>query len=479
MKRALALLALFGGCVTTRGELKEDAERCESFAAFDRTVRERLDALLAEAPGEQLVQESSRLNLARRTCARHVLAGLRERRETDGIEAVQRELDALSATYQPAELRALMAAALGGDASQLEPLVQEARQRTTREAGTDAAARRDDAERAKLEVKAPASLGPEPVAPDSMCDAPTPCEQLTCVLKEGAAFEVPARRCLDTLGTLPPRARAEALSAVLLQLPAKPGAARTEALTALQTLELQLWPEVDAALAAKQPGRAAQLAVVFRGLPARSARVEALRDAARAHHLARAAELSASPDAAWLHQKLAESFGGPEAPAPKREGHWEPVRWRCKAEQPALPTLPAGLSAILTVRCEEPPRAESRPDALRTFELEKEMAGQRVRGSLTVLCADRSSLFTVQTEDLGALPAELSRLVDQGVGACARLHTFAATRSCTELRKRTPAQVLERFVDHHRFTHRWEPCFVEWLLSVEGVAPPELASQPR
>ncbi|MFZ5446597.1 MAG: hypothetical protein ACOZQL_41805 [Myxococcota bacterium] len=472
MTRWGGLALLLAACATTGASLHDEAPRCESFASFDARVRTELDALLREAPGDRLVHESSRLNLARRTCARHVLSELRSRRETDGLEAVQRELDALSATYAADELRALLTAALGDDAAQLEPLLQEARQRTTRVAGAAAAQRRDDDERSRLAVEAPESMGPAPSAPDTMCDEPTPCAQLDCVLKDGAPFELPARRCLDTLAPLEPWRRADALSVVLLKLPAKPGPARSDALSMLQTLERQLWPEVDAALLARHPGRAAQLANAFRGLPARRDEVARLREAALAHHLARATELASSPAAAWLHRKLAEGFGGPPTPDLDTRGRWEPLRWRCKADQPTLPALPGGLSAILSVRCDEPPKRDARPDALRTFELEREMSGQRVRGSLTVACADRTNLFTVQAEDLATLPAELSRLVDTAVGACARIHTFAATRSCAELRRLTPAAVIERFVGHQRFTHRWEPCFVEWMLANEGVSPP-------
>lgn len=66
----------------------------------------------------------------------------------------------------------------------------------------------------------------------------------------------------------------------------------------LETLRAQLWPQVEAALAQGHPGRAAQLASLFRALPAVSARVEQLRDAAQAHHLARAKELAGAPEAA-------------------------------------------------------------------------------------------------------------------------------------------------------------------------------------
>jgi hypothetical protein len=468
---------LVAGCATTTVSLQRDAEQCESFATFDARVRGELDALLSSAPGDQLVKESSRLNLARRACARHVLGELRTTRERAGIEAVQRELDALTVTYREEDLRALIDAALGEDAAQLGPLLQEAKQRTTREAAAGAAAHRDDAEREHLKVDGPSSLGPEPELPSTLCAASQPCEQLDCVLEHDGAFELPARACLDTLTALAPHARADALSALLSKLPSRPGPARTEAQVALQTLERQLWAEVEAAVAAKQPGRAAQLASLLRGLPARRARIEQLRDAAQAHHLARAKELSAFPDAVWLHRALAESFGGPPAPeVPKTAGTWESTsRWRCKSERPALPPVPTGLKAVLNVRCQEPAKVDGRPDGMRTFELERQLAAERVTGSLTVLCGapnvDRSS-HTLQADDVAALPEEVARLLETSLGACVRIHRYAATRSCTELNTLSVGELLSRFVTHHRFTNRWEPCFVEWLLATEGVAPP-------
>ena len=477
MKRLWASL-LLAGCATTGGALRE-AQRCDSFAEFDARTREQLDALLADAPGEVLVKEASRLNLARRTCAKHTLTELRARREADGIEAVQRELDAMTATYRREDLRALMVDALGAEVAQLEPLLEEARQRTTREAGASHAGQRDDAELGKLQVDAPTSMGPEPELPATMCDEPTPCAQLRCVQEadpgeDGKHLQRPARACLDSLATLEPHARANAVSEVLLGLPTAPSPTRTEAMTTLETLRRQLWPEVEAAVSGKQPGHAAQLANVLRGLPSLHARVEALRDAAQAHHLARAKALEKFPDAAWLQRRLAQDFGGPEAPALGSEGTWANHRWRCEGELPELPPLPAGLSGSVMARCEKAPtpRADQPGESLRTFDLEKEMRGQRVLGTVNLACADRTNSFALSADDVASVPHEVARMVDLAVGACTRIHGFAATRSCTELSSKGPGELITRFVGHARFTHRWEPCFVEWLLATEGTAPP-------
>ncbi|MDP1824305.1 MAG: hypothetical protein Q8L48_13710 [Archangium sp.] len=481
--RSPALVLMLASCATTSAQLARDAASCESFATFDEQTRRQLDALLTEAPGDTLVREASRLNTARRTCARHVLEGLLALREARGVEAVQQELDALSATYRRDDLRALMTQTLGEDVANLEPLLLEARLRVNRSGAAAGAERLDDVELNKLKVDAPETTSPPPEVPESMCDERSPCAQLRCVVEHPPSSpEAAARACLDEATALEPQVRAKRAAEVLSLLPPAASPARTEARMMLDTLRLQLWPQVEAAIAAKQPGRAAQVASLFRALPAVSERVEQLRDAAQAHHLARARELAASPEAAWLHRRLAEELGGPEAPPLAGTGKWEAPRWRCKTPMPTpLPALPPGVGATLTMRCVEAPpeKKKSGDDSMRTFELESSLQGQRLDGTLHVTCADRSSSYTVRVEDPGvegfpeeALRQELQRLAARTLPDCARIHEFAATRSCTELRKRTPGEIITRFVDHARFLGRWEPCFEEWLLATEGVTPP-------
>lgn len=532
-----ALVAVLGcwllACVAPREQLVREGPGCDSFAAFDARAREQLDALLAEAPGEALVRESSRLNASRRACARNTLGSLLERREREGLEAVQRELDALTQAYPQGELRALMADALGPDVASLEPLLQEAQVKVRRTADAPRLERRDDAERKKLEAPMPESMGAAPEVPDTLCDEPTPCGQLRCVASnEGASVEKPARRCLDAAASLAPLARAEQVAQVLALLPEGPSGVRTEALSALETLRRQLWPEVlraaggpgcagagaagppDRGVPADrgapadlggsaehgvppdrssrpdctgQPARAARLASPFRALPNVRAQVEALREAARAYHLARAKQLERSPSAAWLHRALAHELGADEPATLEAKGRWQPLRWRCKAEPLALPELPAGVEGTLSVKCGgEAPAEQPRTDSLRTFELESSMRSQRVEGSLSLTCAGKAQLFDVRVQEPGlegfpeeALRQELQRLVERAVTECGRLHALAATRSCAELRRLTPAEVIERFVTHARFTQRWEPCFVEWLEASEGVSPPPVPSAPK
>lgn len=481
-----ALLLL--SCATTSAQLERDAATCDSFAEFDAKTREQLDALLAEAPGETLVREASRLNTARRTCARHAVSKMLALREERGVEAVQQELNALSATYRPDDLRALMTASLGGDLTPLEPLLVEARTRVTRQANTRRAERRDDAEREKLKVDAPETLGEAPLIPESLCDERKPCEQLRCVLEHPPASpEAAARGCLDEVTTAEPHARARRAAVVLALLPPSPSPARTEARMMLDTLRAQLWPQVEAAIAARQRGRAAQVASLFRASPSVSAQVEQLRDEAQAHHLARAKAQAATPEAVWLHRRLAEEFGGPEAPPLEATGRWEAPRWRCSSPIPTLPELPAGLVGTLAMRCDAQRAApEKKSGDMRTFELESSLRGQRLEGSLHVVCADRSSDALVTVEDPGVegFPAQaFQQVLEQGIARaateCARIHELAATRSCTELRKKTAGELIARFVDHARFLHRWEPCFEEWLLATEGVSPPAPPQPPR
>ncbi len=472
------------GCATDGAARGTPGARCESFAAFDAQTREQLDALLREAPGERLVQESSRLNAERRACARHVAAGLLQRREARGVEAVQREVDALAATYAEAELDGLLSEALGGDARALAPLVTEARVKAQREAAATPLEARDDAERRKLAVTPPEDLGPAPAMPETLCDEPTGCGQLRCVLEHPPASpDAAAKRCLDEVARLDVQRRAERLAEVLSLLPTAPGPARTEARVQLETLQRQRWPEVERALAAKQPGRAAWLAAPFRALPSVRAQADALFSAGTAHHLDAAKQLAANADAAWVHEALAARLEGRTVPLPGRKGEWAPRRWLCGEDQPELPGVPAGLRAVLTVRCAAPKREEKRDDPMRTFELE---AAMKVDATLALECAGRttSATFRVQEPGVESFPAEalrreLERRLAADLETCAQTHRLAATASCADLRGLAPAQVLARFVGHARFTRRWEPCFVEWLEATEGVPPPPLEESPR
>ena len=181
------------GCATTSAQLQRDAATCDSFPEFDEQVRRQLDTLLTDAPGDTLVREASRLNTARRTCARHVISGLLTLRESRGVEAVQQELDALSATYKREDLRALLTESLGADIAPLEPQLTEARTRGNRRGHAARAEKRDDAEREKLKAELPASMGQAPEVPESMCDEHDPCEQLKCVVEHEAKPDRSAR----------------------------------------------------------------------------------------------------------------------------------------------------------------------------------------------------------------------------------------------------------------------------------------------
>lgn len=481
----LVFVAFLTSCAAHLTLTAAETKDCESFSDVDAAVRAELDRLLASAPGDELVKEASRLNLARRACARHRLAVLREVRERDGVEVIQHELDALTRTYGADELRRLVVEQFGPEADQLIPLLAEAKQRAAREGSTAKSDRLDDDALKGLAVDGPSRVGAEPKGPDTLCDAPTPCEQLRCVANEGGNVDPPARACLDSLEKLGATTQAaRGVAAVLSVLPPGVSGTRTEASLKLEALRQATWPRVEKERAAGHPGLAAELASPFSSIAAVAAEVEKLRDAAQAHHLARAKALSQWPDASWLHARIAEQFGGPQLEAPAREGKWDSVRWRCPGEAPALPTLPAGLSATLSVRCEAGAKPTGtttggpQSDLLKTFELEKELRAQRVMGSLNVQCADRSSLFTVNADEADAVPRELSRLMEQLVSACINIHSFAATRSCTELRKKPAGELTARFVDHARFNQKWEPCFVEWLATEEGASPPPLPRPP-
>lgn len=478
VSRRLFWLLLFSSCVTTRAALVDEAPTCDSFATYDARAREQLDALLSEAPGEQLVKETARLNSARRTCARNVLSTLRERREADGIEAVQTEFDALTAAYGAAQLDQLVADTLGDEALQLRPLIEEARQRATREASTSQHARRDEAELKNLKVDAPTTEAPTLTMPSTMCAEATPCAQVSCVVERGEPGDErvkpdlmrAAQQCLDT------RPDDAALAQLIATLqPWAPAGPHTEALTRLESRRRTVWPQVHAARDAQKPALAAQLAAPFVSLPSVRDEVESLRRAAIAKHEARLKEVQRVDEARWLQALVLQSLGGDAPAALAGAGKWDTARWRCEAPVPSpLPTLPPGLDVKLNVRCELPKKKEE-DDAMRTFELRS----MKVTVGLTYTCAGQVSDggFTVQDPALETFPDEtlrheLEQRVPQFVTACARRHQLTATASCTQLRSLGAADIMKRFVGHARFTHRWEPCFVEWFEATEGARLP-------
>ncbi len=57
--RLIVIGALLSSCVTARLTVA-DTQTCDAFGPVDNAVRAELDTLLASAPGEELVRESSR-----------------------------------------------------------------------------------------------------------------------------------------------------------------------------------------------------------------------------------------------------------------------------------------------------------------------------------------------------------------------------------------------------------------------------------
>ncbi|MGV3621249.1 MAG: hypothetical protein ACO1OB_10550 [Archangium sp.] len=471
--RAVVLLSLCS-CVTSRGSLVDDAKTCDSFAEFDARAREQLDALVSEAPGDQLVKETARINSARRACAKHVLGGLRERREEKGLNDVQTELDAMTASYGAAFINDT----LGDDATQLKPLIEEARQRTSREASAAGNARRDDAELANLKVDAPSSTGPSPELPKTMCAEATACMQVDCVVERAdpgdaavrRELEKAARECLDS------KPDVTRLAALLTALePWSPSGAHTDVLRELETRRLAVWPKVEGAKMESKPGLAAQLAAPFADVPSVAREVKDLRAAALSRHQARAKEVANVEEAKWLQLKLVEQFGGEKAPELSSAGRWDTARWRCEATKPTeLPSLPRGLDVKWNVRCEQP-KAAPKDDELRTFELRQ----MKVLISLTSTCAGQTTTtdFTVQEPGSEAFPDEAFRhelevRVPEIITACGRRHQLQSTASCTLLRKLGAADLIKKFVEHWRFTAKWEPCFTEWFEATEGAQLP-------
>lgn len=457
-----------------------DAVQRELDALVAAYRRDDLDALLAESLGDdalalrpQLAEARTRHERARRSGAAARLDGDAAHREASD-ETALRGFDA-------------HVAAADRDAQPLLEAHEAERRRADRDAAEAAralggAAAPDDtaalsALRPADDVTAEALRALENAAPrEGTCHATTPCERLRCDGLSAEEANLHGRACLDATAALPAVERARAVAAVLARLREfGRGPTATEAQRTLETLRLQVWPEIEAAARAGQRGVAAQRATPFLALDSVRAEVQRLRDEAQAHHLTRARALAKTPTAAWLHARIAEELGGPPAaPAPPEKGRWAPPRWRCTAPPPAQPALPPGVEATLHATCAEPKRDTGE---LRTFDMNLE--GTRVNGTLAVTCAEKTLRLPLRAEAPGAsgFPAEafdaaLAEAVGRASGECARQHALAAVGLCAELSRRPIPELKRRFTLAAWLSGRWAPCVAEWLRAAEDALPP-------
>jgi hypothetical protein len=479
--RLLLLLALLAGCAATGAgsstarlaQLEHQAPDCPSFAELDGRVQTESDQLVASAPSEALISGAAALGRARRACARHVLGRLLELRELQGISAVQAELDALARAFTREDLDGLLAAAVGGDANALRPLVAEAYAHHRGEGRTSATA-----------------PPPQPHEEQLLCaELSEPCAAATCLAEHRAAAELSARSraCLDALRTDAPARRAQVTARLIEALrPAGASGVLTEALLTLETLRRQLWPEVLAAKDGGQPLLAAQLAAPFAVLDSSREEVGRLRTQGIAFHLELARGAAPRALAARLHRLVAARAGGPaEPPLQGEPGHWSTARWGCAWTAPSLPTPFQDVELRLLATCRKAaaakrPRPE--PGALSTFELEKSLEQELVEGSVSATCAGRTfrKPFSVRAllfdaSDTGraeALLDELRALVAGAERDCRELRAAQARASCDELATLSSADAEQRYAEAFVATGRWEPCFVAHFTRRYGVGPP-------
>jgi hypothetical protein len=465
---------------------------CERFSTFDAEARALLEEFLTGAPGELLVTGGTRINAARKACARHTLEGLLALREREGLDAVQAELDALARAWPADRLDALLVETPGLDVTTLGPLLAEARERARHDAEASARQRRDERERA--------ALAPWPVPIESAdCAALKGCAAAHCLAEMARAgteaealtsvMRAEARRCLDDNRGRSPEERARHLGALLVDTRAFAGLPEeTETVLTLETLRRALWPEVEAATAAGLPGRAWALATPFAALDSARSAVEAVRQRAVGAHLEAARACGPRALCARLHRRLAASMGGPEEPplAPQ-PGRWERGRWACRRALLALPAAPPATTLRLDATCRRPAPGQGPPDALRTFELEKELVGHALEGEVRATCAGKVVSAPLRVlgfvdaaedrpaeDDGSAARQELERLLSRLASDCRRFHDEAARDACEALASSASADVEQRFAEAAVATGRWAPCFVDWFTRRYGVAPPAL-----
>ncbi len=504
--------------------LERDASTCGDFREFDARAQAVLDEVAASSV--DVLATSRRVTLARKRCAQNVVESLLSRREKEGAEAAQQQLDALALRYSEKTFRELLGA-LGDDpnVSTMAALAVATANTTHRQrqhvAGDDAALsgwKVEAPEAATAHVAAPvAGPGTEDEtrrATVRSCEAKNADAVLACLRElhdhgfssdelRDVAVAASARK-RETLRLLPAAQQAPALGK-WQQAFRELGVDDPGLTTALEAARSARWPDIDEAVRAGDFERAAAWAEPFRWLPKSTAGAERIRQLAAQHQADLARRAAGTPLAARLHASWAERFGGrSDVTTDAQKVEFDVSRFECTRPAPPAPAGAAHLPSRLVARCTRAKRdsdsAKLGPtDAnMKTFDEERSLEWENVDGTLFVTCVNRVLSYRVMSRELAvdsgtsssvlrddpglgtapqsALQVELAKIFGRARRDCQDVVRPLVERDCAALNLAAEVDFAleERFALHARLLDGWPPCFVSWLDAKWGVAPPPL-----
>ncbi|MDP3232200.1 MAG: hypothetical protein Q8N26_05460 [Myxococcales bacterium] len=499
---------LWCACVTAGGSVREratrleaEAERCESFATFEPALAKERDALVATAPGEDLVPASQSLSKARARCAATTIDGLFERQQDKGRSAAVTEVNALTRALGPDETTRLLRAKWGHDADGFlaEVMLSGFAPGPTPDqpAPKEPIAPKRDT---------PTLPGDEHFGEGASCLRRPTVEAAACLAEwrreDAKAQELEAAvralvaRVQKEEKVLEDDARATLLGDVLraLALP-REYVALTPLFDDLGRMTDRLMVRAEALRSA---GKGEAAAVVVRPLllvDESRRRVEPFVQAASRRHTQLALDAKSLHLAAQVHRYLAAWFLGTDAPIPSLEpGQWSAAQWVCQLPKPTLPPLDDGVSARIVARCRELPKTETQQPvdpSMRTFEMEASLPRVRIDADVSVTCGGKTLSEHLTADELvidtsttalddtrpHRLDGPLRTLLGKAAKECREQTRREVELDCARLPP-TSLELTQTFTRHALRLGEWPACYARWFAGMYGRPPPPLRRSP-
>jgi hypothetical protein len=507
----LCACATFGTPGQRVSSLEVDAVTCDDFLAFEARATTLLEELTRAAV--DVIDSTARVTAARRACAAAVLSHLLVLREAQGPEAAQQQLDAIAEALSEPTFSVLINNVTADPNLRAMAALASATAATSRSNRANAGREHDLLSGWRVDAPREASKS-EPLddatasAHVHHCIGLTPDQALECLSELAAQLPGPrereavtsavraaAARKIESLQVLPPAQRAAPLARWASTL-AKREIDAPELAQALEAARQAVWPEV---MTAQREGRVEQAAVLaepFVILPVVRAEVERLREAAAAKQLRSAAQAGSKAWASAFHRHLAARFGAPAASWPETATQWDTSRFRCAHPPGPLPSA-AGLSLRLVATCKRTQRASdavrTTDEKMKTFEAERSFEWEDIEGTLFISCANQVMSYRVASRDLAidtgqnesafpdepgapqsALSLALQKVIAGALPECQAARARRVKSDCASLSSSEAFDIEDRFTEAAVAERAWPACFVQWLDTQLGIAPPAL-----
>ena len=495
-------------CMTATGSVRDrathleaEAAQCEGFSTFEpRLARER-DALVATAPGEDLVPASQSLSKARARCAAATIDRLFELQEKRGRSAAVAEINALTRALGPDETTRLLRAKWGHDADGF--LAEVALSGFAPGPTPDQPAPKEPIAPKR---DTPTLPGEEHFGEGASCLRRPTVEAASC-LAEWRRDDAPEKDLEVSLRALVARVQREAkvldddARAVLLgdvlreiALP-REHVALTPLFDDLGRMTDKLLVRAEALSVA---GKVEPAAMVVRPLllvDESRRRVEPFVQAASRKHMQLALDAKSLNLAAQVHRSLAAWFLGVDAPMPSLEpGQWGAAQWVCQLPKPTLPPLDDGVSARIVARCRELPKAETQQQldpSMRTFEFEASLPRVRIDADVSITCGGKTTSERLTADELvldtstttlddtrpHRLDGPLRALVAKAAKACREQTQREVAVDCARLPNNS-LELTQTFTRHALRLGEWPECYARWFTSLYGRPPPPVRAEP-